>query len=145
MCGIAFDQLKTPMDSIMTSTMLRYGQSKLANILFTKDLHKRYGDKGLMAVAVHPGIVNTDLHKETTGWPVVGRVVGMVKNAFYTGVVDGAKNTLWAVTAEKGVVRGGGYYAPVGVGRQESRQARDEGLADRLWEWTEKELEGYEL
>lgn len=47
--GLAFDDLKSPMDSSLSIT--RYGQSKLANILFTKELAKRYPD--VKAVSSH--------------------------------------------------------------------------------------------
>jgi len=50
--GIEFGELKGDMESYLTLT--RYGQSKLANILFVKELNRRYGDKGITAVAIHP-------------------------------------------------------------------------------------------
>lgn len=47
-----------------------YGHAKLANILFTRELHRRYGpqegDAGLSAVAFHPGIVRTGFASDTT-------------------------------------------------------------------------------
>jgi len=147
--GILFDQLKTPMDSLITSTFVRYGQSKLANILFTKGLQRRYGDKGITAVAIHPGVVDTDLHRYTAGWPIFGRIAGLMQHFLYTSVQDGAKGTLWAASAQrgdgKGMVKGGEYYAPVGVAGTGTRQSNDSKLAEKLWEWTEKELVRYEL
>jgi len=38
-----------------------YGQSKTANILFTVELERRFGARGVHAYAVHPGLVGTDL------------------------------------------------------------------------------------
>lgn len=43
-----------------------YGDAKLANILFTRELHRRYGDTGLAAVAFHPGVVRSSFASETT-------------------------------------------------------------------------------
>lgn len=57
--GIAFDELKSDMASHLT--LRRYGQSKLANILFTKQLAKRY--PMIKSVAIHPGAVNTELKR----------------------------------------------------------------------------------
>lgn len=141
--GIEFDKLKTNMDGLTTSTFVRYGQSKLANILFVKELHRRYGDMRITAVAIHPGVVNTELYRSTITWPVVGKLLGAVKGVLWTGVKNGSKGQLWAATA-KGVV-GGEYYTPVGVAGQGSAKSKDVGLANKLWEWTEKELESYTL
>lgn len=147
--GILFDQLKTPMDSLTTSAFTRYGQSKLANVLFAKELNKRFGDKGITSVAVHPGVVNTELYRSTAKWPVVGQLLGLTKGILFSSVPVGAKGQLWAATAPKGdvkgAVKGGEYYTPVGVAGQESANGKDSKLAEKLWEWTEKELEGYTL
>lgn len=59
---------------------------------------------------------------------------------------EGAYNTLWAATREKGVVRNGGFYEPVGLDCTDKRLdklAKDVGLARELWEWTEGELRDY--
>lgn len=42
-----------------------YGESKLANILFTRELNKRYKDKGISAVAFEPGVVRTNFGTES--------------------------------------------------------------------------------
>ena len=56
-------------------------------------------------------------------------------------VDEGVKNQLWATTAEG--VESGVYYMPVGVKGKEGKLLKDENLIERLWEWTEKELEGH--
>lgn len=147
--GIVFNQLKTPMDAITDSTFARYGQSKLANILFAKELSRRYADKGITAVSIHPGVVATDLYRTAVHWPVIGSLIGLAKGYLYTSVEDGAKGQLWAATAPKGdawgQVKSGEYYTPVGVAGQGSSTSNDPRLAEKLWEWTEKELESYTL
>jgi len=140
--GISFADLKTDMAG--STTWCRYAQSKLANILFVKGLQKRFGEKGVKAVAVHPGVVDTELYRSTfSGYLGLGRLLDRGKRWVYTGVEKGALNQLWAGVGRD--VEGGEYYTPVGVGGQGSRWSGDEGLADALWEWTEKALEGYEI
>jgi retinol dehydrogenase 12 len=143
--GISFDGLKSSRGGLGTE-LTRYAQSKLANILFVRELHKRYSGKGVTAVAVHPGVVRTELYNTMYG---SGFGVGNLTKRFYTSVQDGAKNQLWAATAKKGdgdkEVKGGAYYTPVGVPEQCSNVANDSELAANLWEWTEKEIEGYNL
>ncbi|KAE8448896.1 hypothetical protein EG329_008692 [Mollisiaceae sp. DMI_Dod_QoI] len=134
--GINFETLKTEM--AWTPTMIRYGQSKLANILFIRELVKRYPK--ILAVSVHPGAVNTELYRSVfSGW--------MSSLNFATSGMDtievGAKNQLWAGTARREDIKSGEYYTPVGVSGQGSWKSQDMALAAKLWEWTEKELEGY--
>jgi retinol dehydrogenase-12 len=139
--GLIFDQLKTPMGSYTTSA--RYGQSKLSNILFMSELGRRY--PSLTTAAVHPGVVDTELYRTVFGG--VMTPINKIKKYFYTSVVDGAKNQLWAATWKKGDARGevksGEYYTPVAVTGQGTALATDADLAGRLWEWTEKELDAY--
>merc|ERR1712070_951136 len=40
-----------------------YGDSKLANIVFAKELNERYKDKGVHAYSLHPGIISTNLDR----------------------------------------------------------------------------------
>lgn len=139
--GIRFSDLKTPMTNYTTPTTTRYGQSKLANILFAKELARKY--PSITSVALHPGVINTDLYRTAQTWFGIGRLIGLTKRMVMSTVEEGARNQLWAATAE-GVVSGE-YYMPVGLGGQESRAARDVELAKKLWEWTEREIEGYTL
>ena len=138
--GIVFEELKGDMAAYWTVT--RYGQSKLANVLFVKELAKR--NPQITAVSLHPGIVNTELYRSTNKWFVVGRVIDLARRWGYTTVQDGAKNQLWAATAREGVTSGE-YYTPVGVTGQGSKLSNDAGLAEMLWDWTEKEIDVYSL
>lgn len=45
---------------------LAYGNGKLANILFTRELHRRYHAEGIAAVAFHPGVVRSNFGSEST-------------------------------------------------------------------------------
>ena len=146
--GIVFKDLKTDMRSYLT--LKRYAQSKLANILFAKELDRCYNSKGITAVAVHPGLVNTELYRTIfSGYFGLGELLDKAKGLFYTSVQDGVKNQLWAAVGRKGdnsgEVKGGEYYMPVGISGQGSNISGDSELAEKLWEWTEKELEGWIL
>jgi len=144
--GIDFSQLKTDMAS--SFTMTRYGQSKLANILFIKELAKQ--NPNITAVSIHPGIVRTDLYASAQKWSVLGGALGVVRQKMFTSLEDGVKNQLWACTARrgtegKGEIASGEYYTPIAVQGQGSRLANNEKLAEKLWIWTEAELQSYTL
>ena len=123
----------------------RYGQSKLANILFAQELARRY--PSITATAVHPGIIQTELYtsqKQTN--PIVRNGLKLMgKTPLFTDISDGAKNQLWAATV-KGVASGK-YYVPVGKESGGSFwHAQKEELARELWDWSEAEVKrhGYE-
>jgi NAD(P)-dependent dehydrogenase (short-subunit alcohol dehydrogenase family) len=139
--GIVFDNLKSTQEFTFGGPWIRYGQSKLANLVYARELAKRV--PGLTVLAVHPGVVWTGLvdglgFKDklfifaTTWWKIVP-------------VPAGAFNQVWAATVDSGEVVNGGYYEPVGKledGRLD-KTARDVGLGKKLWEWTEEALKGF--
>jgi NAD(P)-dependent dehydrogenase (short-subunit alcohol dehydrogenase family) len=122
----------------------RYGQSKLANILYASALAKRHPE--ILSVSLHPGVVETPI-VETMG--LVNRTLLYVAQWMQGNKVltpeEGSWNTVWAAcVAERSEVRNGGFYMPVGVDGWDSvldQTARDEKLADQLWEWTLQALE----
>lgn len=139
--GIVFDQLKTDMES--TSTITRYGQSKLANLLIVKELAKRYPD--VTSVSLHPGVVATNLYDTFEKNKIMWAVNTLAKKIYYVTTEVGAKGQLWAATTPLENLDNGEYYTPIGVTGGGSKLANDVSLAKKLWEWTEKELEGYTI
>ena len=145
--GIAFEPLHTSM--AWTPSLMRYGQSKLANILFVKEVQRRYGEQGITAVAVHPGAVDTDLYRTVIStWWVAGRFVDLARRMICFSVENGVKGQLWAATAPAGdgpnQVKAGGYYEPLGVAGQGSWLSNNARLALKLWDWSVEEVEGYD-
>ncbi|KAL2015674.1 hypothetical protein VTK56DRAFT_5031 [Thermocarpiscus australiensis] len=138
--GIDFASLKTPADGL--GPMGCYFQSKLANVLWARQLARE--QPRLTVAAVHPGTVRgTQLVSNAAGAPAVVRLLMRAAAGFKlaTPVERGVRNQLWASVAR--AVKSGEYYEPVGVAGQASAFGTDDALARRLWEWTEKELEGH--
>ncbi|KAF1917546.1 retinol dehydrogenase 14 [Ampelomyces quisqualis] len=139
--GIEFSKLQTPNASYgafyVPTKWVCYGQSKLANLLYSVELAARY--PSITSVAVHPGIINTALHDNNT-W-VDRQMVNFMADK-WLDEKQGAYNQTWAATTKKEDLVSGGYYEPVGRKTVPGTKAgRDEGLARELWEWTEGELE----
>lgn len=133
--GILFE--KSTLDA--QGAWARYGQSKLANILYAHELARRY--PSITAVSVHPGIINTELYKPNKETNLLVRCGMAVMGPFIMrDVKQGALNQLWAVAAKKGDLVNGAYYKPVGQLSRGSGYAQNTSLATHLWEWTEKEL-----
>lgn len=62
--GIVFRDLKTTQSKNafwLAASWQRYGQSKLANVLYASELARRYGEQGILAVSIHPGVFHTGL------------------------------------------------------------------------------------
>ncbi|KAJ7346941.1 oxidoreductase [Mycena albidolilacea] len=139
--GIPFGQMRDP-QSGFPARKLRYPQSKLANVLYTAELARRY--PGLTAVSLHPGVVGTDMLLNAPWFErTVINVMQMWNREPIVTPEEGAYNQLWAATVDKSEVVNGGYYVPVGVVGPRTKQSSDAKLAEELWNWTEKELVGY--
>ncbi|KAH7151652.1 hypothetical protein DER46DRAFT_690711 [Fusarium sp. MPI-SDFR-AT-0072] len=138
--GFLWDTLKTTGTSI--NALTRYGQSKLANILYAKELARRYPQ--IKVASVHPGIVNTNLGNESASQNLLIKAgLAIARGVVGVNVETGAKTQLWAATGQG--VDSGEYYEPIAVAGRSSKIAKDQTIADELWEWTEKEIESYEL
>ena len=145
--GIDFKQLAS--GSTMSSwggPWIRYGQSKLANILYASELARRYPN--ISSVSLHPGVVRTPLvHLQT--W--YNRLFILASQWMEGGLMEpeqGAWNTTWAAAAaKKEELRNGGFYVPVGSDGFDSvldQAAKDEKLAAQLWDWTEQVLQRFD-
>jgi NAD(P)-dependent dehydrogenase (short-subunit alcohol dehydrogenase family) len=129
-----------------------YSQSKLANLLFTRELARRAADAGrdLVAVAAHPGAAATNLFGANARASSNGltRAFGVVAKAaariFSQSEVAGARPLLYAATERR--VAPGDYVGPFGPGQlrgrptlvKASRAANDDGAAGLLWEMSER-------
>lgn len=138
--GILFDTLKSKQEDI--NTVYRYGQSKLANILFAVEMAKRYPK--IKTIAVHPGAVASNLATPFgNSYFFLRPFVWLYLVTCAVSVEEGAKNQLWATVSNN--AKSGEYYIPIGSKTGASALAKDKELATKLWEWTEKELEGQSL
>jgi NAD(P)-dependent dehydrogenase (short-subunit alcohol dehydrogenase family) len=118
---------------------VRYGHSKLANVLFAKELAKRYPN--IKSVSVHPGRVQTNLLNHFFENMTFTSVFQKTYDFFDSVSVEkGVYNQLWAAVVDKDKVKNGEYYAPVGKGGGQSAAGKDMALAAKLWEWQEGEF-----
>jgi NAD(P)-dependent dehydrogenase (short-subunit alcohol dehydrogenase family) len=127
-----------------------YGQSKLANLLFTYELQRRLGDqpganksaKSTIAVAAHPGTSNTELARNLPR--IIKLAADVLGPVLVQSAAMGALPTLRAATDP--TVQGGQYYGPDGLAEQRghpklvnsSAQSHDEDLQRRLWTVSEE-------
>ena len=116
-----------------SSSMGPTARSKLANILFTRELHRRYHDRGISAVAFHPGAVATNFGAAPAGrsTPVYHSPLRRVVHA---GADKGGAALAWLATGEPGTTwQSGGYFEKNRLAAT-NRQADDTDLARGLWD-----------
>ena len=109
-----------------------YGDAKLANILFTRELHRRYSSAGISAAAFHPGGVATNFAADSTS-PMRIVYTSVLKRALISPE-KGADTLVWLATTEPGAQWvSGGYYEKRRIAKA-NPQAADADLARELWE-----------
>jgi NAD(P)-dependent dehydrogenase (short-subunit alcohol dehydrogenase family) len=121
-----------------------YGQSKLANLMFTYELQRRLAAAGspAIAAAAHPGLTRTDLARYLSR--VMTAYYVLVERPLAQSAAMGALGTLRAATDP--AVRGGDYYGPVRWRGERghpqriasSERSHDEGAQRRLWQESER-------
>jgi retinol dehydrogenase 12 len=105
-----------------------YQASKLANVLFSKELARRWKDKGVHTYALHPGVIASDIWR-TTAWPL--RTIAMW---FMRTPEQGAISSIRCATAPELANQTGGYYGQDGEERRCNVLADDLEVAKALWE-----------
>ena len=114
------------------STNRAYGNAKLANILFTTELHSRYHAAGISTAAFHPGGVATNFAADSTS-PMRLAYKSFLKRFMLTPD-QGADTLVWLANGTPGVDwTSGGYYAKRTLSKANKR-AYDAALARELWE-----------
>ena len=140
--SIQFSRLKTTQDFVFLGPWRRYGQSKLANIVYAAALARQYPK--ITSVSLHPGVVKTDLVGNLSFGDKAFVYVGNFGNVVTPE--EGVLNQLWAAAgAKKGDLENGAYYMPIGIQSNSKldKTGKDPKFAAKLWEWTENELEGH--
>jgi NAD(P)-dependent dehydrogenase (short-subunit alcohol dehydrogenase family) len=123
-----------------------YAQSKLADLLFAFELHRRStaAGWGITSIAAHPGVSRTNLLISGAGAHSISGRARRYMAFMFQPADRGALPTLFAATSPE--ARGGAYYGPRHLGEtrgpvHEARvpaAARDEAVARRLWEESER-------
>jgi len=128
--GIEFEKLSDP--NALDATQ-RYSLSKLANILFTNELNKRYIEEQIYATSLHPGLVDTQMSRKND----LSGSETFLSSSISTE--DGAITTLYCATSPEIEEKNyrGRYFDPFGIEGEKSSRAKDDDLAKKLWEFTE--------
>ena len=132
---IPFDDLQGER-SYTTMGFGRYGETKLANILFTRELARRLHGTGVTANCFHPGFVGTGFN-HNNGWLMsVGMRIGRL---FARSPERGAETLVWLADSPDVSQTSGAYFMDKRE-RRPSHAARDDDAARRLWAVSEQQV-----
>lgn len=114
-----------------------YGQSKLANILFTKELDRRLNGTNVSVNALHPGGVKTSLGvNRETGF---GETIYTLVSLFLKSPKQGASTAIYLATNENVKNISGEYFINKKMATPSAKATNIE-LAKVLWQWSAKEV-----
>ena len=126
-----FDRLPLPPEKYMD--MVAYGQAKLCNVLFAFELNRRWASDGITGTALHPGaMIATEITRST----LAGRLLFKLVRPFTKSIGQGAATSVYCATAPELEGVGGTYYVDCREAKA-SAEARDPGVAARLWKLSE--------
>ncbi|XP_042245375.1 dehydrogenase/reductase SDR family member 13-like [Thunnus maccoyii] len=112
-----------------------YCSSKLCNVLFTHELAKRLKGTNVTCYSVHPGIVKTELSRHVSLWQML--FIEPVARLLFLDTEAGAQTTLHCALQE-GIEPLSGRYFTCCTAQEVSARARDDAVARKLWEISER-------
>ncbi|TFY83957.1 hypothetical protein EWM64_g63 [Hericium alpestre] len=140
--GVDWDSLKKDDEALAARNKLGkyklYGQSKLGNILLSNEFARRYGDQGIVSIAVHPGGIRTDLQRHSK-MPFSA----LLERAVLYDVSFGVISQLYAGTAKEALTLNGQYLVPWARQSRPADDATDPKLMKKLWDWCEEQVKGF--
>lgn len=134
--GIQFDNLSGDKGY---GAWKNYGQSKLANLLFARELARQFEGTDKTANAVHPGVIKTNLGRHMN--PVVKVAMAIANPLALKTIPQGAATQVYAATHSSMAKTSGEYLSHCNVSKSSSN-GRDMDMARKLWEASEQIVAG---
>ncbi|KAH6910230.1 hypothetical protein BKA70DRAFT_1272540 [Coprinopsis sp. MPI-PUGE-AT-0042] len=124
-----------------TATSYQYYQSKFGNLLVSNELAKRYGDKNIVSIAVHPGIFDTQITTKLAVDFIMNIFIGPGGLLFRNPREWGSLTQLWAGTSAEAASLNGKYVVPWGKLGTPRPESNEEKHISELWTWLEKRVQ----
>ncbi|XP_017562360.1 retinol dehydrogenase 13 isoform X1 [Pygocentrus nattereri] len=116
------------------NSLVSYKQSKLANVLFSRELARRMRGTGVTSYSLHPGVIRTELGRHVESWhPLLKTVLSLPCILLMKTPWQGAQTTIYCAVTEGLESKSGCYFSDC-VERQPSPEGKDDEVARRLWE-----------
>lgn len=129
----------------MDHALVRYANSKLANVLFTKELAKRLEGTGVNTYSLHPGVILTEITRDLK--TLRSKPVQMLSDFVYfyspfafmvKTVEEGAQTQVCCAVSEEFANQSGLYYADCEPQALLTPLSKDDSLAEGFWNWSHR-------
>lgn len=110
--------------------MKSYCQTKLANVLFARELASRLQGTGVNVYSLHPGVIRTQIIRYLPMWR---KIIAMIVLMFLKSPREGAQTTIYCSVDESLGNKSGLYYSDCAP-KTPAPQALDNAAAKRLWD-----------
>ncbi len=117
------------------SLMYLYARSKLANILFTKELQDRFGSDGIVSYSLHPGNINTELGRHVS---FLATFSGLLESIAVKTPWEGTQTTFYAAFCDPNQVPPGSYLSDCAVKESWNPNVYNLELQKKLWDVSAK-------
>ncbi|XP_060725768.1 retinol dehydrogenase 13 isoform X2 [Tachysurus vachellii] len=129
---IHFDDLF--FDKRQYNSLESYRQSKLANVLFSRQLAQRMKGTGVASYSLHPGVIHTELSRHVKSkYPLLSSVLTLFSFLLMKTPWQGAQTSIYCAVTEGLEDKSGCYFRDCAV-KEPGPEAKDDELAQRLWD-----------
>jgi NAD(P)-dependent dehydrogenase (short-subunit alcohol dehydrogenase family) len=118
-------------DDRKVNGMRAYGDSKAMNMMFAREFNRRHGTEGIVANALHPGVIATELARDQG---ILLKLIGVVILPFMKNVAQGAATSVFVATAPEYQERGGLYFSDSHETKAPYKLVYDDAACSKLWE-----------
>ncbi|XP_068425566.1 retinol dehydrogenase 12-like [Clinocottus analis] len=116
------------------SSLESYRQSKLANVLFSRELGRRLRGSGVSAFCLHPGVIRTQLGRHVEGWfPMLGALLSLPSLLLMKTPTEGSQTTLYCSLTPGLEALSGRYFSDCAE-KEAAPEGRDDFVASKLWD-----------
>ncbi|RIA79073.1 hypothetical protein C1645_841589, partial [Glomus cerebriforme] len=118
-----------------------YGNTKLMNVIITKELGRIVQNENIITYLLHPGVIKTNITHMNNG-PVTF-CLNVIAKMFGLTVEQGAINTLYPILSPEN--KETGKYYNEGIEEEPNKVANDPGLAKKLWDVSKQILKDHRM
>ena len=123
------------------SGSVAYSITKLANVVYTKELHRKYATSNITSYSLHPGVVETEVQRHLFDqYPILLKMVNLLRpvlKIFVKNAKEGAQTTI-CCAVEEGLEKFSGEFFSDCEVSSSTKAAQDENFAKRLWDFSMK-------
>uniref|UniRef100_A0A3P8WYG1 Si:dkey-23o4.6 n=1 Tax=Cynoglossus semilaevis TaxID=244447 RepID=A0A3P8WYG1_CYNSE len=124
----------TTCSSAPYSSLESYQQSKLANVLFSRELARKLRGTGVSSFSLHPGVIRTELGRHVQGWfPLLGALLSLPSLLLMKTPIQGCQTTLYCALTPGLDQKTGSYFSDCAE-KEAAPEGRDDAVAKRLWD-----------